>query len=54
MNKKLVLRELLKAFPEVDYFDTTDLIQCMQEIYAEYVGFTQKEVEALCKAQDLL
>ena len=34
--KKLVLRDLLKAFPDVDYFDTTDLIQCMQEIYAEY------------------
>ena len=34
--KKLVLLDLLKAFPDVDYFDTTDLIQCMQEIYAEY------------------
>lgn len=34
--KKLVLRELLKEFPDVDYFDTTDLVQCMQEIYAEY------------------
>ena len=38
--KKLVLRELIKSYPDVDYFDTTDLVQCMQEIYAEYgMGF---------------
>lgn len=30
------MRDLLKAFPNVDYFDKEDLIQSMQDIYAEY------------------
>ena len=33
--KKLVIRDLKMEYPEVDYFDDTDLIECMQDIYAE-------------------
>ena len=33
---KLVLRELLAEYPDVDYFDTTDLIESMQDIYTKY------------------
>lgn len=32
---KLVTRELKRAYPDVDYFDIEDLIQTMQDIYAE-------------------
>ena len=31
--KKLVLRDLKKAYPNVDYFDDTDLAESMQDIY---------------------
>ena len=34
--KKLVLRELLVEYPDVDYFDRTDLIESMQDIYGKY------------------
>ena len=33
--KKMVMRELKRAYPEVDYFDDTDLIESMQDIYAQ-------------------
>lgn len=31
--KKLVIRELKTEYPDTDYFDDTDLIQCMQDVY---------------------
>lgn len=31
--KKLVLRDLKKEYPDVDYFDDTDLVESMQDIY---------------------
>lgn len=36
--KKLVARELMNEYPDVDYFDKEDLVQCMQEIYAEHIS----------------
>lgn len=33
--KKLVIRELKKEYPKVDYFDDTDLIESMQDIYSQ-------------------
>ena len=33
--KELVMRDIKKSYPDVDYFDDTDLIQSMQEIYEE-------------------
>lgn len=33
--KKLVIRELKREYPDVDYFDDTDLIQSMQDVYVE-------------------
>ena len=30
-----IIRELKAVYPDVDYFDTTDLIECMQDIYAQ-------------------
>lgn len=33
--KKLVLRDLKKVYPDIDYFDDTDLAESMQDIYAE-------------------
>lgn len=33
--RKLVMREVIKAYPDVDYFDETDLIQSMQDVYEE-------------------
>jgi len=33
--KKLVMREVKKEYPDIDYFDDTDLIQSMQDIYGE-------------------
>ena len=31
--KKLVLRDLKREYPDVDYFDDTDLVESMQDIY---------------------
>ena len=33
--QKLVVRDLKKQYPSVDYFDTEDLIQSMADVYAE-------------------
>ena len=33
--KKLVLRDIKKEYPEVDYFDDTDLTESMQDVYEE-------------------
>lgn len=33
--KKMVLRDLKKEYPSVDYYDDTDLVQSMQDIYNE-------------------
>ena len=33
--KKLVIRDLKMEYPEVDYFDDTDLIESMQDIYVQ-------------------
>lgn len=33
--RKLVIRELKAEYPDVDYFDETDLVECMQDIYRE-------------------
>ena len=33
--KRLIIRELKTEYPDVDYFDDTDLIECMQDIYAQ-------------------
>lgn len=33
--RKLVMREVKKEYPDVDYFDDTDLIQSMQDVYEE-------------------
>ncbi len=32
---KLIFRELKKVFPEIDYIDTSDLIQIMEDVYVE-------------------
>ncbi len=32
---QLIIRELKKEYPDVDYFDDTDLIECMQDVYAQ-------------------
>ena len=32
---RLMIRELKMAYPDVDYFDDTDLIECMQDVYAQ-------------------
>ena len=34
--KKMILRELLDAYPDVDYFDRYDLVESMKDIYAAY------------------
>lgn len=31
--KKILLRDLLRTYPAIDYFDQNDLIECMQDIY---------------------
>ncbi|MEE0026553.1 MAG: AAA family ATPase [Atopobiaceae bacterium] len=31
---RLVLRDLLEEYPDVDYFDKDDFVQCMQDVYA--------------------
>lgn len=33
--KKMVVRDLKKAYPDVDYFDVEDVIQSMQDVYTE-------------------
>ena len=33
--KRLVVREIKKEYPEVDYFDDTDLIESMQDVYSQ-------------------
>lgn len=33
--KKLVMRDIKKAYPDVDYFDDTDLTESMKEVYEE-------------------
>lgn len=33
--RKLVMRDAKKEYPDIDYFDDTDLIQSMQDIYEE-------------------
>lgn len=33
--QKLLLRDLLQAYPDVDYFDKNDLIECMQDVYQQ-------------------
>ena len=33
--KRLIIRELKGEYPDVDYFDDTDLIECMQDVYAQ-------------------
>ena len=32
--RKIVLRELRSAYPDVDFFDENDLIESMQDVYA--------------------
>lgn len=33
--KRLIIRELKGEYPDVDYFDEKDLIECMQDVYAQ-------------------
>ena len=33
--KKLVMRDIKKTYPDVDYFDDTDLTESMKEVYEE-------------------
>ena len=33
--QKLVARDIRKQYPNVDYYDTADLIQCLLDVYAE-------------------
>ena len=33
--QRLVIRDLKQKYPDVDYFDSTDLIECMQDVYAQ-------------------
>lgn len=33
--RKFVLRDMKKAYPDVDYLDDTDLIESMQDVYEE-------------------
>ena len=32
---RLIIRDLKMEYPDVDYFDMTDVIECMQDIYAQ-------------------
>ena len=36
LMEKAIRRDLLKAFPDIDYLDREDLIEVLQEIYAEH------------------
>ena len=33
--QKLVVRDLTRAYPEVDFFDKNDLLQSLQDVYSE-------------------
>ena len=33
--KKIVIRDLKRAYPNIAYFDDTDLVESMQDVYAE-------------------
>lgn len=33
--QKLIVRDIIKQYPDVDYFDTEDLIQSMSDVYSE-------------------
>lgn len=33
--QKLIVRDLKKQYPDIDYFDTDDLIQSMEDVYSE-------------------
>ncbi|MDY6323992.1 MAG: AAA family ATPase [Catonella sp.] len=33
--REVVIRELIKEYPSVDYFDKSDMIECLQDIYNE-------------------
>lgn len=33
--KRLLIRELKNEYPDVDYFDEKDLIECMQDVYSQ-------------------
>ena len=33
--RKIVLRDLMREYKDIDFFDTDDLIECMQDVYAE-------------------
>jgi len=33
--QKLIVRDLVRAYPEVDFFDRNDLLQTLQDVYAE-------------------
>lgn len=37
--KKLVMRDLIRQYPQVDYFDDTDLAESMQDVYQETKNF---------------
>ena len=48
--RRALLRELLQAYPDVDYFDRTDLVEVLAPgAFAPYTGFTADEVESLCE-----
>ena len=32
--KRIVIRDMKSEYPDIDYFDDTDLAECMQDIYA--------------------
>ena len=32
---RLIIRDLKNEYPDVDYFDDTDVIECMQDVYAQ-------------------
>ena len=32
--RRMLLRELKNSYPDVDYFDDTDLVESLQDIYA--------------------
>ena len=33
--QKLIVRDLIRAYPEVDFFDRSDLLQSLQDVYSE-------------------
>lgn len=36
--RRIVLRDLLRAYPDVDYFDREDLAECIQDVYQCRLG----------------